>query len=77
MSTPKQDRQTVTPAGESTEKLPAGVSFHDVVTHVDERGLVCEMFDPRWGWHMDPVVFSYVFTIRPGIIKGWGLHIKT
>ena len=38
------------------------------------RGTVCEMFDLRWGWHSEPLVFSYVFTIRPGMIKGWGLH---
>jgi dTDP-4-dehydrorhamnose 3,5-epimerase len=22
----------------------------------------------------DPIVFAYVFTIRPGIVKGWNLH---
>lgn len=42
-------------------------------THVDERGSVVELFDPRWGWHPDPLVFVYSFTIRPGA-KGWGLH---
>jgi len=71
-----QDGQTVTPDGESTAKLPHGVTFHDVVTQVDERGMVCEMFDPRWGWHQAPLVFSYFFTIRPGMIKGWGIHKK-
>ena len=76
MSTPVQDKQTVTPGGESIEKLPAGVTFHDVPTHVDERGVVFELFDPRWGWHPDPLVFVYTFTIRPGIIKGWGIHKK-
>ncbi len=74
MTTPRQDKQTVTPDGESIEKLPDGVSFYDLVTQVDERGTVCEIFDPRWGWHKDPLVFSYVFTIRPGIVKGWGIH---
>ncbi len=29
-----------------------------------------------WGWHADPLVFSYCFTVRPGMIKGWGLHKK-
>lgn len=76
MSTPKQDVQTVLSSGESVQKLPDGVSFHDVVTHVDERGSVVELFDPRWGWHRDPLVFSYSFTIRPGMIKGWGVHKK-
>lgn len=76
MSNPVQDQQTVTPNGESIAKLPFGVSFHDLVTHVDERGEVCELLDPRWGWHKDPIVFVYSFMIRPGMIKGWGLHKK-
>jgi dTDP-4-dehydrorhamnose 3,5-epimerase len=32
------------------------------------------MFDLRWNWSPDPIVFVYVFTIRPGMIKGWGMH---
>ena len=74
MVTPQRDIQTVTPQGESIQQLPAGLTFHDVPTHVDERGTVCELFDPRWGWHKDPLVFVYSFTLRPGMIKGWGLH---
>src|SRR5262245_46954133 len=76
MSKPIQDKQTVTAAGENVQPLPAGVSFHDITTHVDERGSVCELFDPRWGWHPDPLVFVYMFTVRPGMIKGWGVHKK-
>lgn len=38
------------------------------------RGSVVELFDPRWNWHPDPLVFVYLFTIRPGYIKGWNLH---
>lgn len=74
MTTPIQDEQTVTPTGEVTTQLPHGVSFHDVTTQVDERGTLCEMFDPRWGWHNEPLVFSYFCTIRPGIVKGWAIH---
>ena len=69
-----RDVSTVTPDGNSRQLLPAGVSFHDNVTHVDERGTVCELFDPRWGWNPQPVVFTYCFTVRPGITKGWGMH---
>ena len=69
-----QDRQTVTAAGEPLAQLPAGVSFREIPTHVDDRGTVAEMFDLRWGWHPDPLVFVYTFTVRPGKIKGWGLH---
>ncbi|MFN2509439.1 MAG: hypothetical protein ABR589_11785 [Chthoniobacterales bacterium] len=32
------------------------------------------MFDPRWNWHPHPLVHVYMFTIRPGMVKGWGLH---
>ena len=71
---PKQDHQTVTPQGESLERLPAGVSFYDVPMQMDERGSVREMFDLRWNWHPDPIVFVYSFSIRPGMIKGWGMH---
>ena len=71
---PIQDRQTVTPQGESLAQLPAGVSFYDVPIQIDERGAVRELFDLRWNWHLDPLVFVYCFTIRPGVIKGWGMH---
>lgn len=76
MAGQKQDKQTVTPDGESIQELPFGVTFHDLITQVDERGEVCEHYDPRWGWHEAPLVFVYSFTIRPGMIKGWGLHKK-
>jgi dTDP-4-dehydrorhamnose 3,5-epimerase len=71
---PKLDRQTVTPQRASLERLPAGVSFYDLPIQIDERGSVRELFDLRWNWHPDPVVFVYCFTIRPGAIKGWGMH---
>ncbi len=74
MSTPVRDTQTVTSAGESVQALPAGVVFRDAVTHVDERGAVVELYDPRWGFHKEPLVFSYCFTARPGKVKGWAVH---
>ena len=70
----KQDRQTVTPQGEPVERLPAGVSFYDLPVQIDERGSVRELFDLRWNWCPEPLVFVYCFTIRPGLIKGWGMH---
>jgi dTDP-4-dehydrorhamnose 3,5-epimerase len=71
---PVQDVQTVTPDGERLAPVPDGVTFRDVPTHVDDRGTVFEMFDERWDWHPDPLVFAYTFTIRPGKAKGWGMH---
>jgi dTDP-4-dehydrorhamnose 3,5-epimerase len=72
----KKDKQTVEPDGTPLKKLPDGVTFKNVKTHVDDRGFVCEMFDKRWTWHKKPLVFSYVYTVRPGMIKGWGMHKK-
>jgi dTDP-4-dehydrorhamnose 3,5-epimerase len=76
MAVPMKDTQTVLPTGESIRAVPFGVTFRDTVTHVDDRGAVCELFDPRWAWHKDPLVFVYSFTVRPGMIKGWGIHRK-
>jgi dTDP-4-dehydrorhamnose 3,5-epimerase len=71
---PIKDSPLVTPAGEPVGALPHGVTFRRAITHIDGRGSVCEMFDSRWPWHPDPLVFVYMFTIRPGAVKGWGLH---
>ena len=71
-----REAPTVTPDGERLEQLPEGVTFRDAVTHVDDRGSVCELFDPRWGWSDAGLVFAYVFTLRPGVVKGWGMHLE-
>jgi dTDP-4-dehydrorhamnose 3,5-epimerase len=68
------DRQTVSSDGQSVNRVADGVTFRDAITHVDARGSIVEMFDPRWEWHPDPVVYAYSFTVRPGMAKGWGLH---
>jgi dTDP-4-dehydrorhamnose 3,5-epimerase len=70
----KKDRQTVTPDGKPMRALTDGVVLRDLTVHVDDRGSVCELFDPRWQWHPEPLLFSYCFTIRPGYVKGWNLH---
>jgi dTDP-4-dehydrorhamnose 3,5-epimerase len=71
---PQRDHQTVTADGAQLGRLPDGTVLRDLVTHVDERGTVCELYDLRWGANPDPLVFAYLFTIRPGHAKGWGLH---
>ena len=69
-----QDQRTVDEARRSLAPLVDGMSFRDAIRHDDDRGSVTEIYDPRWGWHPDPLVFSYMFTVRPGVTKGWGLH---
>ncbi len=70
-----KDVATVSETGKSLKRLTEGVVIRKLTTHVDERGSVAELFDERWGYP-DPLTFSYMCTIRPGIVKGWGLHEK-
>jgi dTDP-4-dehydrorhamnose 3,5-epimerase len=70
----REDAQTVTASGESLRRLPHGCNPREAVRHIDNRGSVVEIFDARWNWHPAPIEFVYSFTIRPGMVKGWGLH---
>ena len=72
----KQDSNTLDASNQIFVKVPHGVTFRPAVTHFDERGSVCELFDERWGWTSSPLVFSYLFTLRPNKVKGWGMHMK-
>jgi dTDP-4-dehydrorhamnose 3,5-epimerase len=69
-----KDAPTVNAEGRSLQMLPAGVTFRDLVTHTDDRGTVCEMYDPRWPWNDGPFVYAYFVTLRPGKVKGWAMH---
>jgi dTDP-4-dehydrorhamnose 3,5-epimerase len=70
----RRDVATVANSGAVLGPLTHGVSIRQATTHSDRRGAVVELFDPRWNWHPDPLVFAYSFTIRPGFAKGWNLH---
>ncbi|WP_299623682.1 dTDP-4-dehydrorhamnose 3,5-epimerase family protein [uncultured Tateyamaria sp.] len=68
------DERTVSDDGVPIRQLPDGMRERASIKHIDDRGSVTEMFDTRWNWHPDPIEFVYQFSIRPGAIKGWGLH---
>jgi dTDP-4-dehydrorhamnose 3,5-epimerase len=71
----RADQETVTSDDKpTTSRLPDGMTTREVPIHLDDRGSVVEMFDTRWNCHPDPIDFVYSFTLRPGIVKGWGLH---
>lgn len=74
MSQIRRDVQTVDAAGRRLDRLPEGMVLRELTTHTDERGTVCELYDDRWAVHPGPAVFAYMFTIRPGQAKGWGVH---
>ena len=66
--------QSVTPDGRPLATLIDGVELRPAITHPDERGTVTEIFDLRWQFDDDPLVFVYQVTIRPGQHKGWVMH---
>jgi dTDP-4-dehydrorhamnose 3,5-epimerase len=66
--------QTVTPEGERVDALIDGVRLRPSTTHPDERGTVCEIFNPAWGLSDEPLVYVYQITIRPQQVKGFVLH---
>src|SRR6185437_2929724 len=69
-----RDVATVSAEGVPLTRLTHGVTVRRLITHSDFRGSVTELFDPRWREYSDPLRFSYTFTIRPGMAKGWNLH---
>jgi dTDP-4-dehydrorhamnose 3,5-epimerase len=69
-----RDAQTVTARGEATRSLLAGVTVHRARTHVDDRGSLVEMIDPRWDSVTSPLTYAYSWTVRPGHAKGWAIH---
>ncbi len=73
-ATPAKDQQTVSTVGAKRLGLPEGVELRDCPPHLDARGSLVEVYDPRWNWHPDPMVYAHLMTIRPGVIKGWALH---
>lgn len=72
----KKDAQKITAEGKPVYRLIDGVVMRQTVTHVDNRGTLCEVYDPRWAISDLPVVYIYQFTILPGIVKGWAKHLK-
>jgi dTDP-4-dehydrorhamnose 3,5-epimerase len=74
MLRPQRDAQTVTPAGDLVRPLLDGVIVRPAVTIADDRGELCEIFNPAWQLDDQPLVYVYQATIRPGKVKGWVVH---
>ncbi len=72
--TPVKDRQTVTPDGRRTGEVIDGVILRRLAPQEDERGELCEVFNPAWNVHPAPLVYVYQATVRPGHVKGWVVH---
>lgn len=72
---PAQDKQTVTPQGQSLQELITGVRVRYAVTHPDDRGTLTEVYNSAWDFSDAPLVYVYQATIRPGKVKGWVKHL--
>lgn len=71
--TASRDVATVTSDGTSLATTIDGVRTHTPINHVDHRGSVFEIFTDNDYWQT-PVVYAYQFSVRPGLVKGWGMH---
>lgn len=43
--------------------------------HADHRGSLLEAVDTRQDFWDEPIVYAYRIMLRPGRIKGWGMHM--
>ena len=70
----ERDEPTVTRAGEALPAPIEGVIVERVQVHADNRGALMPFMDIRKDFWQAPVLYAYCFTIRAGVIKGWGMH---
>jgi dTDP-4-dehydrorhamnose 3,5-epimerase len=61
---------------ETMARKIAGVRIERVAGYHDHRGTLFPFLDFERPFWTEPVVHGYVFTIRPGRIKGWGMHLR-
>ena len=70
----KKDLQTVTASGDLVADFIEGVVIHYPKTHPDERGDLCEIYNPAWELLDAPLVYVYQVSVRPGKVRGWVVH---
>lgn len=69
-----RDAPSVEAAGRLLPATIEGVIYARLAPLVDHRGSLVEVVDFDHSFWDEPVVYAYCFTIRPGRIKGWGMH---
>lgn len=71
-----KDIQTTKFDGQRVEQQIDGVFTNRVITHSDHRGRLFEIWNGTNTFWDEPVVYSYMFSIRKNAVKGWGLHLE-
>jgi dTDP-4-dehydrorhamnose 3,5-epimerase len=69
-----RDAPTVDERGARVDVGIEGVVLERLTVHADDRGFLMELFNPAHEFWQEPIVYSYCVMIRPGRIKGWGMH---
>ena len=69
-----RDEPTVDAAGRRLDMGIEGVVLERLVAHHDHRGGLAELVDVTQPFWSEGIVYAYAFTVRPGRIKGWGMH---
>ncbi len=72
----RDDHQTVDESSGARLGAIDGVEVKPIRPHVDQRGSLAEVInfaDPFW---REPIVYCYTMTVKPGRIKGWGMHLR-
>ena len=70
----RKDDPTVDAVSRLRELGIEGVRLERLVPHTDHRGHLTQIMNsvsPIWN---EPVVHAYHVTVKPGRIKGWGMH---
>lgn len=70
------DRPRTEEPDETMARKIAGVQIERVAGYDDHRGTLFPFLDFERPFWTEPVVHGYLFTIRPGRIKGWGMHLR-
>lgn len=74
MASAERDKASVTKDGRSLAHTIDGVKVRSTTNHLDHRGSVFEIFEGDMSFWETPLVYAYQFSVRPHMMKGWGLH---
>jgi dTDP-4-dehydrorhamnose 3,5-epimerase len=70
----RRDEPTVKRDGSARSAPIEGVAVQRTRVYGDQRGALIPFMDLREPFWSEPVVYGYFITVRPGRIKGWGMH---
>ena len=70
----RRDRPTVDAVSRSLGAGIEGVKVERLIPHTDHRGHLTQIMNPVSELWNEPVVHAYHVMVRPGRIKGWGMH---